>query len=669
MDPNGVVGTPRDIWVWLAPDWSDYREGETKPQNATGWTRVKIRETLYNDGRIVRNVLDANGNPVAEGGAPASGAAPAKPLDSTPQYDEEQAKRWKEQQTAAKPQPVSAPPTQPTIVTRDPATGALTTQPNPNYVPPTGAAQKPTGGREVTEGTPDPSKPGGYDNERPRKVIRDASGKEVWSEELTGTELTAWREARERSRNPDGKTDAQIAADKEKADAAARLARGETRADSAEARAAAAANQPDVRVETVTKNGQTYTRQITTPKGGGAPTIRTFGPDGKELPGGIPGETQIQNAPPFTPDWNKPGLGIIEYASTVRARPDLTDEQKAKLIQEAHTLATATVSQGNAVLSAQQTEASRQTTERGQDAGMANQRLSSSSSNFGTAVKQAADDTKYSLGSEAASVLPYYLALGQASGQAYGGFNTPPAVRPGAAIGQMQGQTIPGLATMLPGSFKPGAPATPPPVAGADQAAAGLPPPIFSPQPVAPPPSGAPPTAGEPGGPPLAPGPVAPTPQAAAPGPVPVPSTGAPYTPEAASASVFTPAPPPQPSAPNEGGQYAPQMASPGVGATGDGSPVYSPLPHEMQPPVNANPQAPLPWMPQGMQQGGGGLSAMLGNVGPWAGQPQQQPGQPTGLGALMMQRAGGYQPYSLNQSLLEAGIDPEVIQMMGGVG
>lgn len=103
MNPNDVIGAPREIWVWVAPDWSDWREGEAKPANASGWTRAKIRETLYADGRIVRNVLDAKGLPVAADGTPATGENPARPLDSTPQYDKDQQARWKEQQNTAAP--------------------------------------------------------------------------------------------------------------------------------------------------------------------------------------------------------------------------------------------------------------------------------------------------------------------------------------------------------------------------------------------------------------------------------------------------------------------------------------------------------------------------------------------------------------------------------------
>lgn len=574
------------------------------------------------------------------------------------------------------------------------------------------------------------------------------------------------------------------------------------------------------------KDGKQYTE--VTEKDPTTGQTRTYYTDstGKEVP--LPGDPQIPtNAPKFTPDWQKPGLGIIEYASAVRARPDLTDEQKAKLISEAHSSATATVSHGNAVLSAQQTEASRQTTQRGQDTVQANQRLSTSGTNFGTAVKAAQDDTKYSLGPQAASVLPYYLAMAQAAGMGAGGYYTPPPVNPGAAVTQMQGQTIPGLSSMLPGSFKPGAPGSTPPnaigvgsvgaIPAPDQAAAASAAAEAARQQGAA--AGPPPTAGEPGGPPLAPGPVLGDPP---PGPVAVPDTGAPYTPQAAGGPpIFSPGPRPAPGSinspqpapptgipgnpdyqpglppgtsiiPQPPTQYpynvpgdpnfdpslprgyapgnpgvmmmrastTPEMEAPGNGRKprwrGEGAPgagttvsyplvqpdrtgqgtdtnetiepsggriIYEPmLPPGNQPapaemPSSSTPvfspwhttapngtyhdQTPeqtyhyqpsttehnpnvAPWHTPGAPGGvniespvpnayqrppsGGGLASMLGNVGPWAGQPQQQPG-PTGAGAMLMQRAGGYDPTGLNRMLADAGIDPDVIMAMGGVG
>jgi len=91
--------------------------------------------------------------------------------------------------------------------------------------PPTTAnnpASAVTGATVQIEGTPDPSKPGGFDNERPVKVTRDAQGRQVGlAVPLAGKELQDWYEDRERSRNPGRKTDQQIADEKAKADAEA----------------------------------------------------------------------------------------------------------------------------------------------------------------------------------------------------------------------------------------------------------------------------------------------------------------------------------------------------------------------------------------------------------------------------------------------------------------
>ena len=574
-DKNGVFSVaPASKTGWIETDANGAWTGKfssTKPANGSGWREVGYANVTLNDGRTFRAVLDESGQPISE-----IGDSTGTDTDRASAFAREQAAAGRGDQEGDTRGPQTGPNRE---VYRG---GKWVTEKNPLYQQPSSS------GDWRTEGTPDGQ--GGFDNSRPI-MVRTVNGKRE-ERALTSAELKDWNEAGQRTRNPGGKTDAEIEAERRANEPKPRQTRvnpadptkvqefdptanGGTGGwvDAGPNAAGVQAQQPKRTEKPVQgKDGKQYT-EVTEedPRTGKKRTYYTDS-TGKEVP--LPGETQIQNAPPFNPDWNKPGLGIIEYASAVRARPDLTDEQKAKLIQEAHTLATATVSQGNAVLSAQQTEATRATTERGQDAGMANQRLSSSSSNFATAARQAADDTKYSLGSEAASVLPYYLAMAQATGQAYGGFNTPPPVRTGAAIGQMQGQTIPGLAGMSTfqptGATPPGAAAAPDQAAAAANAATQMANPIFRPQPVAPPPSGAP------------------------------------------------------------GG------------------------------PAGGNVQ---------MAPAGGGLAAMLGNVGPWGGQPQQQPGQPTGLGALMMQRAGGYQPYGLNQSLLEAGIDPEVVAMMGGVG
>jgi hypothetical protein len=90
--------------------------------------------------------------------------------------------------------------------------GKWVVEDNPVYQPPASAGNaKPVGGTTQIEGTPLPD--GGFDNERPVMVTRDATGKVVSSEPLTPAEMKDWRESRERSRNPGGKTDADVAAE------------------------------------------------------------------------------------------------------------------------------------------------------------------------------------------------------------------------------------------------------------------------------------------------------------------------------------------------------------------------------------------------------------------------------------------------------------------------
>lgn len=137
------------------------------------------------------------------------GQAPQDPVHATVEgpVNTEQAERFKkDQETAEKPTPtVSAPPTQPNIVTRNPD-GSLATTPNPNYIPP--ATAKPQGSTTQIEGTPIAG--GGFDNERPVMVTRGPDGAVLSSEPLTPAEMQEWRNQRERSRNPGGKTDAEL---------------------------------------------------------------------------------------------------------------------------------------------------------------------------------------------------------------------------------------------------------------------------------------------------------------------------------------------------------------------------------------------------------------------------------------------------------------------------
>ena len=202
MNPDAVIAQP-ELWVWLAPDWSDYQPGDKAPAGKTGWTRVKIRETRYADGRIVRNVLNEGGQPIAADGTAATAGAPGRPLDATPEFDKEQERRFKEQQATGQrgdqEGDIRGSQTGPTReVYRG---GKWVVEPNPVYQAPSNSQA--TTGR--VEGTPLPG--GGHDNTKPIWVERDASGQQVGpAKPLTADQRQQW----EREKNPGGKTDAEL---------------------------------------------------------------------------------------------------------------------------------------------------------------------------------------------------------------------------------------------------------------------------------------------------------------------------------------------------------------------------------------------------------------------------------------------------------------------------
>jgi hypothetical protein len=190
------------------------------------------------------------------------------------------------------------------------------------------ATPKPT--KIAVEGTPDPSKPGGFDNERPVMASYWPDGR-VTYEPLTPAERKDWDEQRQQSRNPGGKTDAQLAADAKAADDKARQ-------QAADARAVAAANKPGAPTLKPDGKGGTIAIQVM-PDGTiketplpGVPSEATRvtvegvvyekGPDGKFAPAAgipLPGAT-AKNVEPFVPDPSQPDLGLGAWAAAQRAK-------------------------------------------------------------------------------------------------------------------------------------------------------------------------------------------------------------------------------------------------------------------------------------------------------------------------------------------------------------
>jgi hypothetical protein len=248
VNADEVVGTPREYEVWLAPDWSDYNE---KQKKASTWTRVSVRETLYADGRRITQVLDENRAPITT-------RALAEDRDAA------QEKRFKDAQTTASRETAQAERKETRTYTgTDPQTGRPATVTEYESGPPKYDEIKPAGAAGAkewrTEGTPDGQ--GGFDNSRPIMAAYVNGQRTGETRAANAKELEDWNLAGQMTRNPGGKTDAQLAADAKEAEA----------------------RKPKPALTYTTINGQRYTTQTTPGVDGGAPTIQHFGPDGKPV--------------------------------------------------------------------------------------------------------------------------------------------------------------------------------------------------------------------------------------------------------------------------------------------------------------------------------------------------------------------------------------------------
>ena len=216
---------------------------------------------------------------------------------------------------------------------------------------------------------------------------------------------------------------------------------------------------------------------ILTIKGQGGKTylvpVDAQGNPGPARDSGVPGEKPIPgDAPVFTPDQNEADLGLTAYARAVRQRTDLSKEQQDQLIREAHGTAQTVISRQTSTINTQEGTRSAEITQRGQDAQLAANRLSTASSVYSNALQQAGADTKYSMGADAMAVAPYYMMLGQAASRMFGPTETPARVQNGPAIQQVQQQGLPTVSQVLataPGN--PVAPAVDPAAAAAAEAA------------------------------------------------------------------------------------------------------------------------------------------------------------------------------------------------------
>jgi hypothetical protein len=246
MDPNSIVGAPKDRWVWLAPDWSDHKP-ETAKQ-PSGYTRVRVRDIPFADGRIVTVVLDEAGRPVAADGTPTA-PAQARVLDQITDPDQE--RRFKDQQTAASREQAQAErKVVRTYTGTDPQTG------------------RPAAVTEYESGPP-----------KYEEIGAEASSPTAQRTAREEAEIAA-NAALPPDQDPRSETNAERAA---RADARIKEQGEQARREQGTARAPS--------VQTVQGgDGQTYTRVVTIGENG-APTIKQYGPNGQEV-AQIPGEKE-----------------------------------------------------------------------------------------------------------------------------------------------------------------------------------------------------------------------------------------------------------------------------------------------------------------------------------------------------------------------------------------
>lgn len=296
-----------------------------------------------------------------------------------------------------------------------------------------------TGATVHIEGTPDPSKPGGFDNERPVKVVRDARGNQVGlAVPLEGKELQDWHEDRQRARNPGRKTDKEIADEKAKADS--------------EADRKAQQNRPSVTIKEDGSGGlvsiQTYpdgrTPVVTpiqgvrgTPQQVKGPDGNTYErqPDGSYAPArGIPTDRRGGKLPPGV---NPPRFSRGNVSAELNrfnreldaavSRGEITKEEALGFYTPYHQEASTYLQEQNYGDSQDNNAVSSALTQRSQNATVAGNRLNWSNSAFQNAAAQDNNLLMGAAGTGRSALVPL-LTLQAGLANASGGFREQPEV-------------------------------------------------------------------------------------------------------------------------------------------------------------------------------------------------------------------------------------------------
>ena len=347
------------------------------------------------------------------------------------------------------------------IVKEQPATPKPSTSTTKPAIPP--------GGSSETEGTPIKDASGnitGWDNNRPREVIKDKNGTVIHSEELTGPDLTAWRNNQQAN---------------------------QPQTNTGEIPVTGRPGWTEIKTEVKTPQGTTTKSQFRGPDGVVVNTLPAEAPKPQQGPNGSWGYWDTTKTPPtwvaiqggpgqatptptqvngqwgywkpgengaaptwttvkgpeatrppssvgrFTPDPTKPQMGLGEYRATLaelRAlgpqNGGITEEQYLAASKEAYEAAVAEASRLDTLVTAQQAAAQDAITQRGQDIQASTSRLASANSATQDALTQsrslAGSMTPQGVASAGGPVLPAIMALQDMRGQSWGGFHQPPQV-------------------------------------------------------------------------------------------------------------------------------------------------------------------------------------------------------------------------------------------------
>jgi hypothetical protein len=334
----------------------------------------------------------------------------------------------------------------------------------PSRAPSATGSQAPAGTIPRIEGTPRGD--GTFDNEQPIMVFRRPDGTFVTSRPLEAAERTKWEQDRERSRNPGGRTDAQLPARSEQPvpshpgytqvtvkDPTTNSTRtfyvGPDGKETNSLPPAPTAAKPEQDGNGNwgywdTKPGQPPTWvpiQGTTPAGESPKPVEVNGVWGVWKPGqngGPPTFETVQvpqagaglkNVDPFVPDYTKPDLGLADWATKQRQKigkpadqGGITQKEYDDAVTTAHASATTTIQNVTA-----QNNVRRQAVE--DERVQAARRVAQSQADATAGEKATSDIWKYTKPGSAAimGVTPYTMALRRGMATVYGDRDVPAA--------------------------------------------------------------------------------------------------------------------------------------------------------------------------------------------------------------------------------------------------